>query len=52
MHRNSSVGIATSYGLNGPGIKSQQGRDFSHKSRPALVSTQPTLQWVQGLSRG
>jgi hypothetical protein len=32
----SSVGIATDYGLDGPGIKSRWGRDFSHTSRPTL----------------
>jgi hypothetical protein len=31
----SSVGIATGHGLNGPGIESRWGRDFSHTSRPA-----------------
>jgi hypothetical protein len=30
----SLVGIATGYGLDGPGIESQWGRDFSHLSRP------------------
>jgi hypothetical protein len=29
-----SVGIATGYGLDGPGIESRWGRDFSHTSRP------------------
>jgi len=29
------VGIATGYGLDGPGIESQWGRDFPHSSRPA-----------------
>ena len=29
------VGIATGYGLDGPGIESQWGRDFPHLSRPA-----------------
>jgi hypothetical protein len=48
----SSVGIATDYGLDGPGIESWWGRDFSHTSRPALRSTQPPVQWVPGLSRG
>jgi hypothetical protein len=32
----SSVGIATGYGLDGPGIESRWGRDFPHPSRPAL----------------
>jgi hypothetical protein len=48
----SSVSIATDYRLVGPGIESQCGRDFSHKSRPALGPTQPPVQWVLGLSRG
>jgi hypothetical protein len=32
----SSVGIASDYGLDGPGIESRWGRDFSHLFRPAL----------------
>jgi hypothetical protein len=55
----SSVGIATDYhrsstdyGLDGPGIESRWGRDFSHKSRPALRPTHPPVQWVPCLSRG
>ena len=47
-----SVGIATGYGLDGPGIESLWGRDFPHLSRPALGSSQPPVQWVPGLSRG
>jgi hypothetical protein len=37
----SSVGIATRYGLDGPGIKSRWGRDFPHPSSPTLGPTQP-----------
>ena len=40
----SSVGIATRYGLDGPGIESRWGRDFLHPSRPALGPTQPPIQ--------
>ena len=50
--RDSAVGIATRYGLYGPGIEFQWGRDFPHSSRPALGPTQPPVQWVPGLSRG
>jgi hypothetical protein len=50
--RDSEVGIATAYGLDGPGIESRWGRDFLHLSRPALRRTQPPAQWVPGLSRG
>ena len=48
----SSIGITTGYGLDGPGIDSRWGRDFTHLSRPALGPIQPPLQWVPGLSRG
>jgi hypothetical protein len=48
----SSVGIATGYGLDGPGSESRWGRDFPHLSRPALRSTQSPVQWVLGLPRG
>jgi hypothetical protein len=51
MGRDSSVGIATRCGLDGPGIESRWGRDFPHPSRPALGPTQPPTQWVPGLKR-
>ena len=47
----SSVGIATGYGLDGPGIESRCGRDFPHLSRPDLGPIQPPVQKVPGLSR-
>ena len=50
--RNSSVGIATRYGMNGPGIKSQWRRDFPHPFRPALGPIKPPIQCEPGLSRG
>jgi hypothetical protein len=49
--RDISVGIATRYGLEGPGIESRWGRDFPHLSRPTLGPTQPLVQGVPGLSR-
>ena len=52
MGRDSSVGIATRYGLDCPDIESQWGQDFPHPSRPALGPSQPPVQWVPGLSRG
>ena len=48
----SVVGIATGYGLDGPGIESRWGRDFPRLSRPAMGPTQPPAQRVPGLSRG
>ena len=50
--RDSSVGIATRYGLDGPGIESRWWRDFTHPSRPAFGPIHPPLQWVSGPSQG
>jgi hypothetical protein len=42
--RDSVVGIATRYGLDGPGIESRWGPDFHPPSRPAMGPTQPPVQ--------
>ena len=52
MWGDSSVGIATELQAGRSGIESKWRRDFSQPSRPALWPTQPTVQWVPGLSRG
>ena len=48
--RDSSVGIATRYGLDGLGIECRWRRNFPHPSIPALGLSQPPIQWVPGLS--
>jgi len=50
LARVSSAGVATRYGLDGPGVESQWARDISHPSRPALGLTQPLTSWVTGLT--
>jgi len=52
MGRDSLVGIATRYGLNGPGIEYRWGRDFLQPFRPPQGRTQPPTQWIPRLSRG
>jgi len=47
----SSVGIATDYGLDGPG-SNPCGDEIFRPSRPALGPTQPPVQWVPDLYRG
>ena len=47
----SSVGIATDYGLDGPG-SNPGGDEIFRPSRPALGPTQLSVQWVPGISRG
>jgi hypothetical protein len=48
--RDSSVGIASRYGLDGPGIDFRWMQDFPHPFIPTLGPTQPPTQWVPGLS--
>jgi hypothetical protein len=49
--RDGSVGIATDYGLGGPG-SNPVGDEIFRPSRPALDPTQSPSKWVPGLSRG
>jgi hypothetical protein len=46
--RDSVVGIATCYGLDGAGIELRSGRNFPHPSRPALGPTQSPIKWIPG----
>ena len=47
----SSVGIASVYGLDGPG-SNPGGDEIFRLSRLTLGPTQPPVKWVPGLSRG
>jgi hypothetical protein len=50
--QDSSVGNATLYGLDGPGIKSRWGRDFPHLSRPAVETHSPSYTMCAWSFRG
>jgi hypothetical protein len=41
--RDNVAGIATRYGLEGPGIESRWRRDFLHQFRPAVGTIQPPI---------
>jgi len=47
----SSVGIATDYGLEGPG-SNPGGDELFRPPRPALGATKPPIKSVLGISRG
>ena len=47
----SSVGIASDYGLDGPG-SNPGGDEIFRPCRPVLGPTQTPVQWVPGLSQG
>ena len=52
MGRDRSVGIATRYGLFGPGIEFWRGKDFPHPSQTSLGLTRPPIKRVPGLFSG
>jgi hypothetical protein len=46
LGQDSSVGMATRYGLDGSEIEFRWGRDFPRPSRWAVKPTQPPIRWV------
>jgi hypothetical protein len=50
--RDSVLGIATDYGLDGSGIEFRWGWDFLHPSRLVLGLTQTPVKWVPGVIPG
>jgi hypothetical protein len=52
LGRDSSVGAATRYGLDGLRIEFWWGRVFSYMSRTTVGPTQPPVKWVPGLFPG
>ena len=50
--QDSVVGLVTQYRLDSLGIKSQWRVKFSVPVQTGLRLTQPSIQWVLGLSRG
>ena len=52
MGRDSAVGIATRYGLDGLEIELLWWQDFPHPSRPALWTTKPPVHWAPGTFPG
>jgi hypothetical protein len=53
MSRNSSIGIAKGYGLDGRDSIPDSGNifPFSTKSKPALGTNQSPIQWVPGVKK-
>ena len=52
LDTDSSVGIATGYGMHGPGIDSRLGRNLPHPSRLVMRPTQSPTQSIPGLFSG